>query len=363
MPLQQRCELYKQLEEKRKRPLIVYVTSTRRNAPAQIGADAVPEFLTQLEALPKATSAVDLMVVSDGGDGTVAWRIVSLIRERVKKLAVLVPHSAFSAATLIALGADEIVMHPHGNLGPTDVQITAPQKKAKFGAEDLAAFLRFAKEEVGLTDQGPLLELLKNFGNEVGFVTIGFTARSSQLGASLSEKLLLSHMNGGNKRQQVKAIADSFTSKFFHHAYAVGRSEAKALHLPIAEPNPEVEDLMWQIWLDIEAEMEIRSPFLPLGLVQQNPGCAPLFQPPPLVCLPGNLPPQITQGVLQQIMQSAVVPVPPTKYELNLGIIESARSASRFLVEGVILATRDPSMEIKLCLAPYKEAWVRIPVP
>jgi ClpP class serine protease len=111
--------------------------------------------------MPENATELDLYLVSNGGDGTVAWRIVSLIRERVRKFSVLVPQAAFSAATLIALGADEIVMHPYGNLGPTDPQIHNRNKNVQFGAQDLAAFLTFARDEVGLTDQAPLLELFK----------------------------------------------------------------------------------------------------------------------------------------------------------------------------------------------------------
>ena len=123
----------------------------RRNAEAQIARDAVSELLAQLQALPKGTNELDLLIGSNGGDGTVAWRLVSLIRERVDSFAVLVPQAAFSAATLIALGADEIVMHPYGNLGPTDPQITNRGKNVQFGSEDLAAFLKFARDEVGWT--------------------------------------------------------------------------------------------------------------------------------------------------------------------------------------------------------------------
>jgi ClpP class serine protease len=110
--LEHRLELYKKLERIRERPLIVYVTSARGGAPGQIAGDSVTELLLQLDGLPRSSSSVDLLVVSNGGDPTVAWRFVSLIRERVKHLSVLVPQAAFSAATLIALGANEIVMHP-----------------------------------------------------------------------------------------------------------------------------------------------------------------------------------------------------------------------------------------------------------
>jgi ClpP class serine protease len=153
MAYEQRIELYKKLEEHRGHPLIVYVTSDRQNSSGQISGDSVRELLTQLHAVPENISSLDLLVVSQGGDPTVAWRIVSLIREQVTSFNVLIPQAAYSAATLIALGADEIVMHPHGNLGPTDPQISGPRLDGSgtinFGSEDLGAFLKFAKEEVG----------------------------------------------------------------------------------------------------------------------------------------------------------------------------------------------------------------------
>jgi len=119
--------------------------------------------------------------------------IVSLIREQVGRFTVLVPQAAYSAATFIALGANEIVMHPHGNLGPTDPQIVAPKRTKPdgtgdaitFGSEDLGAFLRFAKEEVGLSDQSHLSAVFEKFCSEVGAVPIGVAARSSQLSITM----------------------------------------------------------------------------------------------------------------------------------------------------------------------------------
>jgi hypothetical protein len=74
MALEQRVKLYRALEAHRKKPLIVYVTSTRDNAPGQIGADAIAELQTQLQALPAKTADLDFLIVNNGGDGTVAWR-------------------------------------------------------------------------------------------------------------------------------------------------------------------------------------------------------------------------------------------------------------------------------------------------
>lgn len=209
----------------------------------------VAELMSQLNVLPPQTTELDFLVVSNGGDPTVAWRIVTLIRERVRRFSVLVPQAAFSAATLIALGADEIVMHPNGNLGPTDTQIVRRgDKPISFGSEDLIAFLRFAKDEVGITDQQQILSVFNHFCEEVGSVAVGAAARGAQLGVTMGEKLLNLHMGEGD-RGKARAISEKLTRDFFHHGYPVSRSEARSIGLPIAASDPAVEDLMWQTTL------------------------------------------------------------------------------------------------------------------
>ncbi len=49
---------------------------------------------------------------------------MSLIRQYTNDFAVMVPLHPFSAATLIALGADKIIMHKMGCLGPIDPSVT-----------------------------------------------------------------------------------------------------------------------------------------------------------------------------------------------------------------------------------------------
>lgn len=344
MALAERTILYRQLEATRGRPLIVYVTSARRQSEGQIAGDAISELVAQLQALPKEAAELDLYLVSNGGDGTVAWRIVSLIRERVQTFSVLVPQVAFSAATLIALGADEIVMHPYGNLGPTDPQITNRTKGVQFGAQDLAAFLTFARDEVGLTDQAPLLELFKRFSEEVGFVGIGVAARSAQLTASMAEKLLRLHMTSENQTQKAKVISEALNTKYFHHGYPVSRSEAKEIGLPIAKDHPDVQSLMWRIWLDIEEELQIRQPFSPVRVLRDDPACGALFQPP------AAQPPPL-------------VVAPPARFLNVMAVAESHRHATRSVVEGNVIGFRTPDLKLNVTVLPITEGWQNVPVP
>lgn len=366
MGLRERLCLYEKLEAMRKCPLIVYVTSSRQGAQGKMAADAVGEILSQLQSIPMKTKTLDFLIASFGGDPTVAWRIVSLIREKVRTFSVLVPQAAFSAATLIALGADEIVMHPHGNLGPVDPQITVnrktsedgPPQQFSFGSEDLAAFLEFARGKVGLTDQSELLRVFELFCKEVGSVPIGVATRSSQLSLSMGEKLLRMHMRDEGQSQQARTIAESLNKDFFHHGYPVGRSEAKEIGLKISRSSTELENILWDIWLDIESELKHREPFNPMSIISESPGCQPLFAPLRHVDIPANLPPQILESVYNQILgQIPVVPVPPVKYELINAVVESSRICTRFTTEGKIFASRLPDLQIRINVVPEKLRW------
>lgn len=106
-----RLELITALEAARKgRTVITYLTSTRSNLETQMAMDAMPVIYRHLQALstPKDETRIDLFLHSNGGDGTVPWRLVTLIRDFCGEFNVLVPHRAFSAATLTALGADQV---------------------------------------------------------------------------------------------------------------------------------------------------------------------------------------------------------------------------------------------------------------
>ena len=136
MPRPDRVPIIEAIQEIREdRLTISYVTSTRMGHEIQIADDAVSLIFEHLEANRDcAEKGVDLFIHSNGGSGTVPWRIVNLVRQYTKSFAVLVPHRAFSAATLIALGADEIVMHKMGCLGPIDPSVcTSSARMGHFG--------------------------------------------------------------------------------------------------------------------------------------------------------------------------------------------------------------------------------------
>ena len=163
-----RQKLFTKIEKLRKRPLIVYVTSIRPNINVTMASNAISQIIEQIDLIPEEEKEIDFMIISNGGDPITSLRIISLLRERFKKVSVLIPYVAYSAATVLALGADEIIMHPYSNLGPVDPQLTVSHSNEKgikenlnFSSEDLRNYVEFLKNDVGITDQQHLVSAIQ----------------------------------------------------------------------------------------------------------------------------------------------------------------------------------------------------------
>ena len=110
------------LEKERGSKVIVYFTGDRQPFGSRIAEDAVRvlyEHLVNLD-FDEGKKVIDLFLYSRGGDVSVPWRIASMVREFCEEFNVLVPYKAQSAATLLSLGADNIIMGKKAELGPID---------------------------------------------------------------------------------------------------------------------------------------------------------------------------------------------------------------------------------------------------
>jgi hypothetical protein len=118
----QRQELIAAIQARTGRKLISYVAETA----ALVRDDVVP-LMDLLHRVPVGAS-VDFLLHTTGGDIDAADKIVRILRRRAGasgELRVVVPDYAKSAGTLIALGADIIVMSDSSELGPIDPQIVS----------------------------------------------------------------------------------------------------------------------------------------------------------------------------------------------------------------------------------------------
>jgi hypothetical protein len=346
-----RLGCYEAIEEYRDRPLIAYVTSTRPGVKAIMAGDAVRVLIDQI-ALIDDSPEVDILIHSTGGDALAAWKLMSVLRETFDQVDVLVPFMGFSAATLFALGADEIVMHPYASLGPIDPQITMNYPdgtQRRFSYEDVGAFLRFLADEVGITEQVHVSSIGDKLFSVVDPLSVGSAKRASELSSSVGERLLLMHMEGPEDKARAEQIAENLNKSFFAHSDAVSRTRAIGLGLSIAEVDEKLEQLLWQAYLEIEQHMQFDKPFDPSIEYLNDSNGAKLLQPAGPIILPPNTPNQVADQVWTAAANRALsqaTSTPQVPYSVINAMIESTRMSAEYHTSGYITAFRQPNGEI-----------------
>ena len=296
MTKEERINLIKELEKARGNTFIItYVTSTRSGFEVPMAMDSIRFFYDHLAnvADPKATT-IDLFIHSNGGDGTVPWRLVNLIRERCKTFNLLVPNHAVSAATLTALGADTVVMHPMGVLGPTDPMVSNefnpkdPDTKRQLGisVEDVSAYIDLLKDDVGIRHEDELVLAFNHLADKVHPLALGNVKRSRSQSQHLASKLLGLHMDPKVYAHKIDEIVERLTSKSFYHGHPINRREVQSeLGLNVEFPNKDVEDIMWKLYLEYEKEMLLNKKF---NFIQDFVAAYPNIEPnkPQVLSLP-----------------------------------------------------------------------------
>ena len=93
---------------------------------AEISHRDVPGFVDLLHNIPQGTS-IDLLLHTIGGDLDAAEKLIRLVLAKITgeaELRIIIPDFAKSAGTLMALGADRLVMGDSSELGTIDPQVT-----------------------------------------------------------------------------------------------------------------------------------------------------------------------------------------------------------------------------------------------
>lgn len=112
----------RKVAELTQRPLIVYASDFLNKPMPETAID-----FNDKEGFREVTQglsgeAVDVLLHSPGGMAEAAESIVKLLRARFKAVRFIVPNIAKSAATMLALSGDEIMMDTDAELGPIDPQ-------------------------------------------------------------------------------------------------------------------------------------------------------------------------------------------------------------------------------------------------
>lgn len=276
--MQRRRDLIAAIEKERGSKVITYFLSDRRGTQAQIAEDSVRPMYDHLRAIGP-TRKIDLFLYSLGGHTDVPWRIVTMFREFASEFAVLVPYKAMSAATMIAIGADEIVMSRKGELGPIDPSLSVQRGgeggtavQAQIAVEDIMSYIRFLKEKAGLSDQAALAGPMAALANKLEPWIMGQMNRAHSHIRVVARKLLTAR--GGQQtsldEQRMQVIVETLAERTYQHGHAIGRREAEEIGLNIRRADDRMEDLTWALFEAYEEAGKLALPidirtFIPAG--------------------------------------------------------------------------------------------------
>ncbi len=267
-----RIELIKKLEEIRGSRIISYVAGDRKGFETRIASDVVPLFYEHLKSIGKVPN-LDLFLYSVGGITIASWQIINLLREFCDKLSIIIPYKAKSTATLITLGADEILMGPMAELSPVDPSVTTPFNPKPEGApfpsqflsvnvEDVVSYINLAREKSGLTSSEDLVKVFEKLVEKIHPLALGNVYRARTQIKLISKKLLQLHLPQDDPR--IDKIVDMLTEKLFSHDYPINRIEAKKIGLSnIIDIDSDLEELMWELFETYREWLKLDSPFDP----------------------------------------------------------------------------------------------------
>lgn len=226
-----------------------------------LGNQVADAFFALRSDLPR-NGQVALLVHSGGGDAQGAYRIATLLRRQCEGFTAIVPRYAKSAATLLCLGAEEIILGSAGELGPLDVQIVDHEREDTISAlDEVQALERLHAIAMDSLDRmmyllsrgtkkkaSTLLPLTLHFTSEFmrplleKIDTVHYTQMSRAL--KVGEEYAIRLLQPKYPEKIAKEIARLLVEKYPEHGFVIDAQEAEALGLKVTESSLQQDRIM-----------------------------------------------------------------------------------------------------------------------
>lgn len=177
---------------------------------------------------------LDIILESGGGDIDSAYKILKMFRCYSKEVNVIVPSFAKSAASLIALGANELIMCRGGELGSIDPQVKDPFTENFIPAHSIKEAINFIEET---NDQVVKLSLTEK-------IPVLLVGAYREAGESTKQYLNEIFQNLGEHRESAVKV---FTEKFLSHGYPIDREFLNKNMIKVSEPDAKLEGLLFDL--------------------------------------------------------------------------------------------------------------------
>jgi hypothetical protein len=234
-------------------PLIAYWNNPMGSV-CQNDVVALYELLEKLGRMEK----IYLFIKSGGGNGQSSLRLVNLLRQYCGQLTALVPLECASAATMIVLGANEILMGPMAYLTAVDTSLThslspidRDNDRVSVSLDELTRVIRLWEKNEGNEKENPYQSLFEY----VHPLVIGAVDRAESLSIMLCKELLAYHISDASVAEQ---IANTLNSKYPSHTYPILTEEARRIGLR-ADPMPAAVNTLLLELNELYSEMGQRA--------------------------------------------------------------------------------------------------------
>ncbi|HTU18908.1 MAG TPA: hypothetical protein VMG10_12685 [Gemmataceae bacterium] len=243
--------------------------------------------------------ALDLILHSPGGSGEAAESIVAVLRSQFKHVRVLVPVMAKSAATMIALAANEILMPVSAELGPIDPQFLLSDGRGgqrMTPAQAIIDEVQRAQQAVATKQADFPVWLAKMQSQPPGLYQQALNA--VKLSKELVQRWLEGHMFAGeaNAKAMAQVIVNYLGdhNQFLSHARRVDVETLEQMGAKIHNITA-VDRALWELleelWYTVEHTFQ-NTPVIKMWENSSGVGLFMAFQPQLIMAPVGPMPPQ-----------------------------------------------------------------------
>jgi ATP-dependent protease ClpP protease subunit len=255
------------VESLTKRNLICYTAFLRHPASTIIQEDSqFIEHLLRSVDLKQYPETLDLLLHTPGGDPTAAERIVMTCRSYAKSFRVIVPRTAMSAGTLVAMGADSIIMTETSELGPIDPQmiITSGQEQIlRPAAAFVDAYLDLINkaQEAIKSNQPPhpYIELIRRM--DPTWIQVCLKAR--ELARTIAGEFLARYMLKGKTKEEIDLVVEQFMKEgeLLSHGRIIRHAKALeyGLNAEVIPKGTPLDEALWELQSRCENYVQSRS--------------------------------------------------------------------------------------------------------
>lgn len=267
-------ERFAEFQQTQRNDLLVWIVPTDRFYVVAV-YKILQEAFRAYESGEKPERFLYVVLDSGGGDIHAAYLLMKMLRHFYRSVTILAPRWAKSAATLLCVGADQLIMTPVSELGPLDPQVLRPGQVRMRGALDeyeafraisqnaieaLTTSLQMLADQTGIDIPellAPVTRFVSRLYNPVSAqikpADAGYMSRILEVSREYVKRFLLEK---GLETKEVERISYQLAYGYPSHGFVIEIEEARRLGLNVRLPEKEEMEFCQKLLDYLEQDFE-----------------------------------------------------------------------------------------------------------